>query len=50
VQKKFLKKQIDNGPITATEIKKAKELWDLFVRQKSFSDTIRMIKGEKTAI
>jgi len=44
---KLLKKQIDNGPITATEIKKAKELWDLFVQQKFFSGTIRMIeKGE----
>ena len=42
---KFLKKQINNGPLTATEIKKAKELWDLFIQQKSFSDTIRMIKG-----
>jgi len=39
-----LKKQIDNVSITATEIKKAKELWDLFVEQKSISDTIKMIK------
>ena len=28
---KFLKKQINNGPLTAKEIKKAKELWDLFI-------------------
>ena len=38
---KFLKKEIDNGPITTTEIKKAKKLWDLFVQQESFSDTTR---------
>ncbi|XP_065886729.1 uncharacterized protein [Dysidea avara] len=41
---RLLKKQINSGPLTAPEIKKAKELWDLHIQGKCFSDTIRMVK------
>ena len=33
------------GPLTAEEIAKAKLLWDTYIQQKRFADTIRMIKS-----
>ena len=38
---RFLKKQINSGPLTAIEIKKAKEL---YTQAKCFSDATRRIK------
>jgi len=41
---RFLKKQTNSSPLTAVEIKKAKEMWDLYIQAKCFGDTTRMSK------
>jgi len=45
---RLLKKPTNKEALTATEIQKAKKSWDLFIQQKCFSDTIRVIKRGET--
>lgn len=45
---KLMKRDTVIGPLIPQEITKARLLWDLYIQQKRFADTLRMIvKGEQ---
>ena len=43
----MMKRSIEEGPLKASELRRARLIWDLFIQDRCYSDVVQSVKREK---